>query len=105
MLASSLLPCSIALVQGSATAVFGHHQIHVLLKGLLDFEGERKRLSKEIKKIEKEIEMSERKLSNNQFLEKAPDEIVAGVKEKVEAMRIQLVKLNQNLTFFESIHD
>ncbi|MBU2498423.1 MAG: valine--tRNA ligase [Proteobacteria bacterium] len=91
--------------EGSATAVFGHHQIHVLLKGLLDFEGERKRLSKEIKKIEKEIEMAERKLSNNQFLEKAPDEIVAGVKEKVEAMRLQLVKLNQNLAFFESIHD
>ncbi|MCJ7593729.1 MAG: class I tRNA ligase family protein, partial [Desulfobacterales bacterium] len=95
----------VAKPEGSATAVYGHNQIHVLLKGLLNFEEERKRLAKEINKIEKEMELAERKLSNRQFTEKAPAEIVEGVKEKVESMRLQLVKLHQNLNFFESVND
>ncbi|MBW2143370.1 MAG: valine--tRNA ligase [Deltaproteobacteria bacterium] len=87
--------------EASATALFGENQVHVLLKGLLDFDEERKRLGKEIKKIEKEISTSDRKLSNQDFLEKAPADIVAKVKEKVEALSLKLDKLNQNLSFFE----
>jgi valyl-tRNA synthetase len=87
--------------EASATALFGENQVHVLLKGLLDFDEERKRLGKEIKKIEKEISTSDRKLSNQDFLEKAPAGIVAKVKKKVEALSLKLEKLNQNLSFFE----
>jgi valyl-tRNA synthetase len=95
----------VAKPEASATAVFGENQVHVLLKGLLDFEEERKRLRKEIGKIEKELEASNRKLSNSQFVEKAPQDIVAGVREKVGALGLKLEKLNQNLNFFESIHE
>ena len=91
--------------EASATAVFGRISIHVLLKGLLDFEEEKKRLRKGIEKIEKDIEVSNRKLSNKEFLEKAPAEIVAEVKEKVETFSLKLEKLNQNLSFFETISD
>ena len=91
--------------EASATAVFGQNQVHVLLKGLLDFEEERKRLGKEVKKIEKEMEVSQKKLSNNQFLAKAPAEIVEEVKEKVKTFSLKLEKLNENLRFFETIHD
>ena len=89
--------------EASATAVFGQNQIHVLLKGILDFQEERKRLGKQIEKIEKEIKVSNRKLSNKGFLEKAPAEIVEEVREKVETMTLKLEKLNQNLRFFETI--
>jgi len=89
--------------EASATAVFGQNQIHVLLKGILDFREERKRLEKQIKKIEKDIEVSKRKLSNRGFLKKAPAEIVEEVSEKVETMTLKLEKLNQNLRFFETI--
>ncbi len=89
--------------EASATAVFGQNQIHVLLKGILDFQEERKRLGKQIEKIEKEIKVSNRKLSNKGFLEKAPAEIVEEVREKVETMTLKLEKLNQNLQFFETI--
>jgi len=91
--------------EASATAVFEQKQVHVLLKGLLDFEEEKKRLRKEIKKIEKDLDASNRKLSNQQFLEKAPPEIVDEVRGKVEAMSLKLDKLNHNLAFFEAIHD
>jgi len=91
--------------EASASAVFGPNQVHVLLKGLIDFDEERKRLNKEIKKIEKDIQASDKKLSNKNFLEKAPADIVTKVKEKVEALSMKLDKLNQNLSFFEKIDD
>ncbi len=89
--------------EASATAVFGRNQVHVLLKGLLDFDEERKRLRKGIKKIEKDMEVANRKLSNKGFLEKAQAEIIAEVKEKVEILNLKIEKLNQNLRFFETI--
>lgn len=91
--------------EASATALFGQNQIHVLLKGLLDFEEERKRLKKEIKKLEIDINASSKKLSNKGFLEKAPDNIVAKVREKVETKSLKLEKLSQNFRFFETISD
>jgi valyl-tRNA synthetase len=91
--------------EASATAVFGQNQVHVLLKGLLDFEEERKRLRKEITKLEKDIGISNKKLSNKGFLEKAPAEIVAEVREKVDKLSTKMEKLNQNLSFFEAIRD
>ncbi|UCF85445.1 MAG: class I tRNA ligase family protein, partial [Desulfobacteraceae bacterium] len=89
--------------EASATAVFGQNQVYVLLKGILDFEEEIKRLRKQIEKIEKDIEVSNRKLSNHGFLEKAPSEIVNEVREKVETLTLKQEKLNQNLGFFETI--
>ncbi|MGD9033740.1 MAG: valine--tRNA ligase [Desulfobacteraceae bacterium] len=91
--------------EASATAVSGQNQIHVLLKGILDFNEERKRLRKEIKKIEKDMEIPTKKLSKREFVEKAPPEIVAQVRMKAESMRLKLDKLNQNLNFFESIEE
>jgi valyl-tRNA synthetase len=100
---SVIMESKVSKPEASATAVFGQNQIHVLLKGLLDFNEERKRLRKEIKKIEKDMQISAKKLSKREFVEKAPSEIVAQVKMKAESMRLKLEKLNQNLDFFESI--
>jgi valyl-tRNA synthetase len=93
---------SVAKPKGSATAVFGRNQAHVILKGLLDFEEEKKRLRKEIGKVEKDLEMLDRKLSNPQFREKAAAEIIEEVQEKKEALGLRLEKLSRNLAFFES---
>jgi valyl-tRNA synthetase len=88
----------------SATYVFGNIQVHVLLKGLINYDDERKRIFKRIEKIEKEMGMSKKKLANRDFLDQAPPHIVENVKEKVQLMSIKLEKLNQNLTIFEGIN-
>jgi valyl-tRNA synthetase len=54
-------------------------------------EEEAKRLQKEIVKVEKEIAFVSKKLSSEQFLSKAPKEVVEGIKEK--AMQYQAVRL------------
>lgn len=91
--------------EASATAVCGETSVHVLLKGILDFEEERRRLRKEIKKIQKEIEISNKKLSNDSFLEKAPPEIVTKVRDNVKALSLRVSKLNRSLEFFETVRD
>jgi valyl-tRNA synthetase len=60
-------------------------------------EEEAKRLQKEILKIEKESAFVTKKLSNEQFLSKAPSEIVQEVKEKALEFRIQREKLEESL--------
>jgi valyl-tRNA synthetase len=60
-------------------------------------EEEAKRLQKEIVKIEKESGFVLKKLSNEQFLSKAPPEIVQEVKEKALEFRSQREKLEESL--------
>jgi valyl-tRNA synthetase len=91
--------------EASVTAVFGRNQVHVLLKGIMDLDEEKKRLKKEIKALSKEMEASAKKLSSKGFLEKAPEEIVAGVRDKFETMKAKLERFEKNLRFFESIND
>jgi valyl-tRNA synthetase len=91
--------------EASATAVFGRNQVHVLLKGLLDYDEERRRLKKEISKAEKDMSVLDKKLSNQGFLKNAPTVIVDDVRAKVETLKLKLEKLNQNLSFFQSLVD
>jgi valyl-tRNA synthetase len=60
-------------------------------------EEEAKRLQKEILKIEKESALVMKKLSNEQFLSKAPPEVVQEVKEKSLEFRTQREKLEEGL--------
>jgi valyl-tRNA synthetase len=60
-------------------------------------EEEAKRLKKEILKIEKESAFVVKKLSNEQFVSKAPPEVVQEVKEKALEFRTQREKLEESL--------
>ena len=59
-----------------ATQVAGEVEILVPLAGLIDIDEEEKRLSKEIKKVEKDVNMFEKKLANRDFVAKAPPEVL-----------------------------
>ncbi len=91
--------------EASVTAVFEGNQIHILLKGLIDFNEEKRRINKEMAKVQKEIDGSEKKLSNKGFLDKAPADVIENVKEKVAVLKAQIEKLRENLSFFEGIDD
>jgi valyl-tRNA synthetase len=87
----------------SATAVFEHIQVHVLLKGVMDFEEEKRRLTKEITKLEKDINFSRKKLENEGFLSKAPAEVIAEVKEKVGILVTKRDKLVNHVQFIQEM--
>lgn len=87
----------------SATTVVGDISLHVALRGVLDVEVEKKRIVKEIKKIQKDIEIYKKKLANKNFVEKAPAHVVEEVRDKLITSNEELSKLNQSLSLFESI--
>ncbi len=60
----------------SAVAVAGSLEVYIPLEGLVDFEAEAVRLTKEREKVATELERLEGKLSNEGFLAKAAPEIV-----------------------------
>ncbi len=80
----------------AAGSVAGGVEIYVLLEGLLDFEAELRRLEKEIKKVEKELELSRKKLNNEDFLKKAPEEVITREREKAERLTDKIKKLKQH---------
>ena len=81
----------------SATSVFGNCTIFVSLQGIIDFELEKERLNKEIGKVTKELEGINKKLSNEDFLQKAPQEVVQKVGEKGEKLGEKRKKLEDQL--------
>jgi valyl-tRNA synthetase len=87
----------------SATSIVEDISIYVLLKGLVNIEEEKKRIIKEMKKTQKEIEMFKKKLENKNFVEKAPSHVVEEVREKLNMASEKFSKLKQSLELFESI--
>jgi valyl-tRNA synthetase len=60
----------------SARGVVRGFEVAVPLAGLLDFDAERSRLVKELRKIDAELDARNRKLANESFLERAPADVV-----------------------------
>ncbi|NLA74963.1 MAG: class I tRNA ligase family protein, partial [Deltaproteobacteria bacterium] len=87
----------------SVTAVYEGNNIHILLKGIIDVKEEKARINKEIAKIKKEMDVSEKKLASSGFLANAPEDVIEKVREKVELLSTQLNKLMESLAFFEGI--
>ena len=55
-----------------------------------DAEAQRKRLAKEIEQLEKNVASSERQLGDEKFLARAPEHIVASIKEKLTKYKTEL---------------
>jgi len=89
----------------SATSVVGRATIFVSLAGIIDLEKEAKRLEKEISKLNGEFSAITKKLNNEDFLNKAPKEVVAKVKEKHKAFSDKQQKLTAHLDKIKSLAD
>jgi valyl-tRNA synthetase len=75
----------------------GRHEVFVLLEGLVDFDRESARLSKEIERRRRFIAGIEAKLANEAFVSRAPEEVVAQERRKLEDSREEVRKLTANL--------
>jgi valyl-tRNA synthetase len=70
------------LPKGSAQFVVGEATAGLPLGDVIDFAKERARLEKDLKKANDEIARFDSKLSNEQFVAKAPEEVLAEQREK-----------------------
>jgi valyl-tRNA synthetase len=89
----------------AAGAVAGNVEIFVLLEDVLDFDSESKRLEKELAKLEKEFGYTQKKLSNEDFLKRAPADVIEKEREKGTRLREKLEKLRRQHDKIKTLQD
>jgi len=87
----------------AASAVLEGVEVYLPLKGLLDFEKEVARLTKEIAQTLLEQQRLEGKLNNPGFVSKAPAEVVAKEREKLAGIMSRQVVLQARLADFQEL--
>jgi valyl-tRNA synthetase len=89
-----------AIPAGSAQFVVGEAVVALPLGDVIDFAKERARLEKELKKANDEIARFDAKLANEQFVSRAPEEVLAEQREKrAEAVQLK-ARLSEALKHF-----
>lgn len=70
---------------------------HLPLADLIDLEQERKRLSKELAQAQQQVQALRGKLSNQDFVQKAPEQVVEAERRKLEAQEQLVQQLEERL--------
>ena len=79
--------------KASASHVVQGSEIAVILDGVVDFNAEITRLEKELGKIEKELTAISNKLSNENFVARAPEAVVAQERERAADFEDKQIKM------------
>jgi valyl-tRNA synthetase len=85
--------------KNSALAVAGGFEIFLHLEGLIDIEKEKSRLSKEIAIAKQEVERTTAKLSNENFVKRAPKAEVEKIQTRLNDATVKIEKINESLKF------
>ena len=80
-------------VQNCATALIGKIRMAVPLGDLIDLEAEKKRILKNVESLRRNYDSLEKRLCNESFLAKAPEEVVAKERERLEALKHEINEL------------
>jgi valyl-tRNA synthetase len=83
--------------KGSASTPVAGYEVIIPLGGLADVDAEKTRLGKEMDKIEAAYAATTRKLSNEDFLNKAKEEVVLKEREKQTLLHAELEKIRESL--------
>jgi valyl-tRNA synthetase len=81
----------------TATAVVGNMECHIPLEGLIDMGAEKARLEKEVDRLTSEVKRFEGKLSNPNFVDRAPADVVDKEKQKLLRAKEALATLQAQL--------
>lgn len=87
----------------SASIIVAEVELLVPMAGLIDKENELVRLDKELVKLNKDIGLAEGKLSNPNFANKAPADIISKEKDKLAQAKTAKEKLLQHRTVIEAL--
>ncbi|HXG04389.1 MAG TPA: class I tRNA ligase family protein, partial [Candidatus Binatia bacterium] len=86
---------------GSALAVVGSSELYVELAGVVDLAAERARIEKELARLDESIRQLAARLERPDFLERAPAEVVAKERGRLDAERERRDKLAASLTWLD----
>ena len=83
--------------EGSATSVKGSMEVYVLLKGVLNIDAEMDRLKKATADVEGSLSFLNKKLHNEDFLLRAPREVVEKEKAKYEELSMRKERIKESI--------
>jgi len=78
----------------SARIEIGQFSIAFDLRGAIDVKAERARLSKDLESIKKDLQSAVVKLENENFMAKAPMEVVKEIRERMEFCESEITRIN-----------
>jgi len=81
----------------AAGAALGGVEVFVPMKGLIDVDAEIKRLSRELDKVVCDLVAVEKKLSNENFVARAPAEVVEKERSRLESSREKKTRIEQSI--------
>ncbi len=87
----------------SATALVGEMEVLIPMAGLIDKEAELSRLSKSKEKILNDANRTKAKLNNENFVNKAPQAVIAKEEDKLANFSMQLEKIQQQIEALEKL--
>jgi valyl-tRNA synthetase len=87
--------------KASASVVVGAHEVYIPLAGMIDLAIERERLQKEITQKDQYLHTIQRKLQNENFVTRAPAEVVEAEREKARQTEVEVSRLKANLMDLE----
>ncbi|MGE3670640.1 MAG: valine--tRNA ligase [Polyangiaceae bacterium] len=82
-------------IAGSVVSVVGAVDVVVGLKGLVEASKEAERIERGLKKLDKDVVSLQKRLENPKFLENAPPEVVAEVREQLGSLEAQRGRLEE----------
>jgi valyl-tRNA synthetase len=88
--------------KGSASTPIGGVEVIVPLASVVDLDEEYRRLDREKQKIEKDLTVVGRKLSNENFVSKAAPDVVEKERRKEERLRAELEKLVESMSIIKA---
>jgi valyl-tRNA synthetase len=72
-------------------------RILVPLAGLIDVDKERERLDKQLVKVRADLEKCRQKLKNSNFVDNAPDDVVAKERARSDELSLRSTQLEEQL--------
>lgn len=90
----------VARPKKSASLATSHTEVYLPLEGLVDISEQVKKIEKDIEKTQADYQRIEVKLKNSNFMDNAPDEVVAEVREKAKLCQDKLESLQTMLGQF-----
>ncbi|MBW3591911.1 MAG: valine--tRNA ligase, partial [Actinobacteria bacterium] len=89
--------------EGAAQIVLGESTVALPLAGVIDLAAERTRLEKELDRTAKDIAAIDARLGNQGFLAKAPEDVVAEQRRRLDEEGSKAVKLQAQLEVLDSL--
>jgi valyl-tRNA synthetase len=87
----------------AATALLGDMRLLVPMKGLIDVDAERARLTKQLDKVSIELKKSSGKLGNENFVNNAPAEVVTQERERIAEFEKTITHLQEQIVKLDEL--